>query len=160
MTTYKQTTPLLAQTRATEPREQAEEVVIVQNTTRSKPGNSAVGQHASKDKPIATIAQPEYAHRSLTYPAWPTSKPGHWATSPLSGLHPHPRRTDQMVYECYDQERGMPCVPPPMMPPVQEHRKRTYLPDTDFLEVVSEKEALQRWLDDGGGSDHEVAFLP
>jgi len=61
-----------------------------------------------------------------------------------------------MVYECYDQERGMPCVPPPRLPPVREHRKRAYLPGTDFLEVVSEKEALQRWLDDGGSSDHEV----
>jgi len=65
-----------------------------------------------------------------------------------------------MVYEYYDQERGMPYVPPPGLPPVREHRNRTYLPDTDSREVVSEKEALQRWLDDGGGSDHEVAFLP
>jgi len=61
-----------------------------------------------------------------------------------------------MVYECYDQERGMPCVPSPGLPPVREYRNRIYIPDTDFLEVVSEKEALQRWLDDGGRSDQEA----
>ncbi len=156
MTTYQQTTPPLAQTRATEPDEQAEDAVTVQNAVRSRPGDPAVGQLASKDNPITTTTQPERAHRSFTYPAWPTSEPGPWATSPLPGQHPHPRRTDQMVYEYYDQERGMLCVPPPGLPPMREQRNRTYRPDTDFQEVVSEEEALQRWLDDGGRSDHET----
>ncbi|TMC15239.1 MAG: hypothetical protein E6J34_22600 [Chloroflexi bacterium] len=51
----------------------------------------------------------------FTYPAWPTSKPGPQATSPLPGQHPHPLRTDQILYECYDQERGRPCVSPPSL---------------------------------------------
>ena len=52
-----------------------------------------------------------------------------------------------MVYECSDQERGMPDVPPStrVMP---ENGTRTYLPDADLQEVDSE--AMERWLDDGG----------
>ncbi len=46
-----------------------------------------------------------------TYPSWPTSTPGPQATLPPPGMKPVPTRTDQMVYECYDQERGMPCTP-------------------------------------------------
>jgi len=154
MTTSQQTILQLDQTRATEPNEQAEGMATVQNAARSGPGAPTTGRNGSKgDTP-----RPNTAHPPFAYPAWPTSKPGPQATPPLPEQHPHPLRTDQMVYECYDQERGMPCVPPPRLPPVQEHRKRTYLPDTDFLEVVSEKEALQRWLDDGGGSDHETQF--
>src|SRR5947208_16736214 len=64
----------------------------------------------------------------VTYPAWPTSKPGPETTSPLSGQKPHPTRTDQMVYECYDQERGMPDVTPPTRV-MRENGTRIYLPD-------------------------------
>jgi hypothetical protein len=46
-----------------------------------------------------------------------------------------------MVYEYYNQERGIPGIPPSRVA-VQEHRNKTYLPDTDFLEVASETEAL------------------
>jgi hypothetical protein len=31
-------------------------------------------------------------------------------------MKPVPTRTDQMVYECYDQERGVPCTPVPARP--------------------------------------------
>ena len=148
MTTSQQTILQVGQTRATEPNKQAEGVATVQDAARSESDVPAMWRNGSKS---GTTRPTPFA-----YPAWPTSKPGPQATPPLPGQHPHPLRTDQMVYECYDQERGMPCVPPPGIPPVRETRKRTYLPDTDFLEVVSEKEALQRWLDDGGSSDHEV----
>jgi hypothetical protein len=59
-----------------------------------------------------------------TYPEWPTSTPGPQATSPLPGMKPVPTRTDQMVYECYDQERGMPCTPvveKPERPSIRPH---------------------------------------
>ncbi len=46
-----------------------------------------------------------------TYPEWPTSTPGPQATLPLPGMKPVPTRSDQMVYACYDQERGRPCTP-------------------------------------------------
>jgi hypothetical protein len=85
----------------------------------------------------------------VTYPAWPTAKPGPETTSPLSGQKLHPTRTDQIVYECYDQERGMPDVAPPTQV-MRENGTRIYLPDADLQEVDSEAEAMERWLDDGG----------
>ena len=134
------------QTRGTDPNEQVEGVTTVQNAAYPEPGVPTTERNGSKgDTPRLGTPHPPFV-----YPAWPTSKPGPLATPPPPGQHPHPLRTDQMVYSCYDQERGMPCVPPPGLSPVREHRKRTYLPESDFLEVVSEKEALQRWLDDGG----------
>jgi hypothetical protein len=39
---------------------------------------------------------------------------------------------------------------------VQENRTRTPLPDVRLQEVDSE--AMERWLDDGGASDHEAAY--
>ena len=64
-------------------------------------------------------------------------------------------RTDQMVYAYYDQERGMPCVPPPTRV-VPENQTRTPLPDVSLQEV--ESEAMERWLDDGGASNIEAAY--
>jgi len=32
-----------------------------------------------------------------------------------------------------------------------------YLPDAHFLEMISEADAEQRWLDDGGPSDKKTA---
>lgn len=154
MTTSQQMVSQLDQTRVTEPNEQAEGVTTVQNAARLGPDVPTTERNGSKgDTP-----RPGTTHPPFAYPAWPTSKPGPLATPPLPGQHPHPLRTDQMVYSCYDQERGMPCVPPLGVSPVREHRNKTSIPDTDFLEVVSEKEALQCWLDDGGSSDREVAL--
>ncbi len=58
------------------------------------------------------LMQPTPAQLRLnpTYPTWPTSTPGPQATLPLPGMTPLPMRTDQMIYECYDQERGVPCT--------------------------------------------------
>jgi hypothetical protein len=136
MTTSQQTILQIDPTRATEPNKQAEGAVPVQDAARSEYDAPAVWRNGSR----SGIPRPT----PFAYPAWPTSKPGPQATPPLPGQHPHPLRTDQMVYACYDQERGRPCVPPPGQPPVRESTKRTYLPDTDLLEVVSEKEGLQR----------------
>lgn len=44
------------------------------------------------------------------YPSWPTSKPGPKATYRLPGQKPMPDRSDQMVYEAYDQVRGRPII--------------------------------------------------
>ena len=109
----------------------------------------------SKDGIVETIMQPTREHRPFTYPLWPTSKPGPGATLPPSGQKPLSKRTDQMVYACYDQERGIPCVPSPTQV-VREKRTRTPLPDVNLQKVDSE--AMERWLDDGGASDHETAF--
>lgn len=165
MTTSQQTILLLDQTREAGPNEHVQGVVAVQDIARLGSGDPTTGQNGSNSHhPSETIPQPGPAHRPFPYPAWPTSKPGPQATSPLPGQHPHPLRTDQMVCECYDQERGMPCVSPPR-PAVQKHRSRTYLPDARFQDMLAE--AMERWLDDGGLSDQEttseaggVASLP
>src|SRR5579872_3022265 len=62
-----------------------------------------------------TLGQPKHDHRQTkpTYPSWPTSTPGPRATSSLPGMRPVSTRTDQMVYECYDLERGKPCTAVP-----------------------------------------------
>ncbi len=64
------------------------------------------------ERATETVVQPNGDHRQPkpTYPSWPTSTAGPRATSPPPGMKPLPTRTDQMVYECYDQERGMPCT--------------------------------------------------
>ena len=109
----------------------------------------------SQDGTADTMMQSKREHRPFTYPLWPTSKPGPGATLPPPGQKPLSMRTDQMVYACYDQERGRPCVPAPTRV-VQENRTRTPLPDVRLQEVDSE--AMERWLDDGGASDHEAAY--
>jgi len=100
------------------------------------------------------IIQPRRAHRQFAYPEWPTSKPGLQETLPLSGQKPHSLRTDQMVCEYYDQERGLPCVPSPAPIVPKWQRKGTPHPKIDVREDVSSAEAIERWLDDGGTSDN------
>src|SRR5260221_13266584 len=80
-------------------------------------------------------------HHQFAYPAWPTSKPGPQETLPLPGQKPHPTRTDQMIYECSDQERGMSCVPPPMQV-VQKIRARKNFPGARLQKVASEETGI------------------
>ena len=56
-----------------------------------------------------------------TDPSWLTSTPEPGATSPLPGMKQVPARTDQKVYACYDQERGVPCIPVPERPSIRPH---------------------------------------
>jgi len=109
----------------------------------------------SKDGTAETMTKPSRDHRQLIYPAWPTSTPGPGATLPPPGQKPLSMRTDQMVYACHDQERGIPCVPAPTRV-VRENRTKTPLPDVSLQEVDSEE--MERWLDDGGASDNEAAY--
>jgi hypothetical protein len=111
----------------------------------------------SKSGTADTIMQSKREHRPFTYPLWPTSKPGPGATLPPPGQKPLSARTDQMVYTCYDQKQGMSCVSSPTWV-VLENRTRTSLPNTSLQEVASEAEAMERWLDDGGTSDHETTY--
>ena len=109
----------------------------------------------SQDGTADTMMQSKREHRPFTYPLWPTSKPGPGATLPPPGQKALSMRTDQMVYACSDQERGIPGVPAPTRV-VRENRTRTPLPDVSLQEVDSE--AMERWLDDGGASDNVAAY--
>ena len=146
MTITQQTTLPLDTIKAAVPDAYAQEPVAVQDSVQL---GSTTGFNGKSSHPLEAIPQSAPAHRPFTYPAWPTSQPGPQTTSPLLGQHPHRLRTDQMVYECYDQERGMPCVSPPESA-VRLHRGRTYLPDASGQEVASEADSIERWLDDGG----------
>ncbi|HZR38801.1 MAG TPA: hypothetical protein VFB12_01705 [Ktedonobacteraceae bacterium] len=148
MTISQPTTSPFETTREAATNEQAQGVGAVRGTTRSGSGDPLTGRTASNGRPPETIPPSEPTRRHIVYPAWPTSQPGPQVTAPLPGQHPHRLRTDQMVYSCYDQERGMPCVSPPESA-VQTHRGKTSLPDERVQEVTSES-ALERWQDDGG----------
>jgi hypothetical protein len=110
---------------------------------------------ASNNGTADTIMRPEREHRPFTNPLWPTSKPWPEASLPPPGQHLLSMRTDQMVYACSDQERGIPCVPAPTRA-VQENQSRTPLPGVSLQEADSE--AMERWLDDGGTLGHEAAY--
>src|SRR5437899_3284442 len=74
----------------------------------AEPGESLASKESIQNTPTETNKD---VHRVVTYPAWTTSQLGPQATPPPTGQHPHPRRTDQMIYENYDQERGAVSTP-------------------------------------------------
>jgi hypothetical protein len=155
MTTIQETHPPVKAMRNSQPDEHTETVVTVQGVSPSVQCSSAREGIESQDNLAETIMSDRHAQTQFVYPAWPTSKPGPQVTPPPLGQKPHPTRTDQMVYNCYDQERGRPCVSPATQV-VRETRARTYLPDDNFLEVISEAEVTERWRDDGNTSETEA----
>ena len=75
-------------------------------------------QHVPKKKRSAerateTVSVSPPRQRQFTLPSWPTSQPGPEVTAPSPGQRLVPTRTDQVTYDCYDQERGRPGLPPP-----------------------------------------------
>lgn len=113
MTTYQPPTTPETTTSAVESHELTGAAVSVEDIARLMPGEQAA-QDGSKDVAAATIVQPTYGYRQLAHQPWPTSKAGPAITPPPPGQHPLPGRTDQMIYECYDQERGISCDLLPM----------------------------------------------
>ena len=108
MTTYPPTTSPGETTNVIELHEQADAVASVEDVARSMPEGQTTAQNGSKERGAAMIVQPTSDYRQLVHPSWPTSKPGPEITPPPSGQYPLPGRTEQMIYERYDQERGMP----------------------------------------------------
>jgi len=150
MTISQPTTSPFETTREAETNEQAQGVGAVRDTALGALEVLPTERNGSNDHPPETIPPSEPARRPLVYPEWSPSRPGPQITAPLPGPHPHSRRTDQMVYACYDQERGMPCVAPPKPKIIQQHRGRQYLPDASAQETADEAQASERWRNDGG----------
>ena len=105
-----QTIPLpLDETRAIVSTEPVETLVVVQvaapdeHVLRAKKGEENATQIAS--------ASPR-GQRQFTLPPWPTSQPGPEVTAPSPGQRLVPTRTDQVMYDFYDQERGQPGLAP------------------------------------------------
>jgi hypothetical protein len=144
------TASLRYRTRAADDQKQAEVAVIVENITESLPIPPPTHDGGTDDT-IDPIRESRHTSRPSAYPAWPTSQPGPLVTSPGPGQKRDLRRTDQIIYTGYDQERGMPCVPPAS--PVLR-KQATAHPRIDLRHEEDSVEAYQRWLDDGGTSPH------
>jgi hypothetical protein len=144
MTTSQQTISQLDQSKEPERNEHKEGVSTVQDDARSRSPEPAMARDENKNDPSETISQPKFARHPATYPAWPTSKPGPQIVLPPPGQHPHPMRTDQMVYECYDQERGIPCIVPPRSVTPLQQRGKTYVPTERSRDMSVEPGEIER----------------
>ena len=116
MSTRNTTAAVLEDTRESRRRDQTDTLVV----------ETADALIREAERATEPLVQPRRDQRQPkpTYPEWPTSTPGPQATLPLPGMKPVSTRTDQMVYECYDQERGMPCTPVgerPERPSIRPH---------------------------------------
>jgi hypothetical protein len=69
-----------------------------------------------------TPLAPQHVHRQFALPPWPTSQSGPHVTAPSSGQRLVHLRTDQVMYDCYDQQRGLPGSLPPI--PADQKRER------------------------------------
>lgn len=115
MSTPNATTILLDKTRTSHLQEHAD--TVVQETA------DALIQEAERVTEPLVLPRPDQLPAPLTYPEWPTSTPGPQATPSPAGMKPMLGRTDQIVYECYDQERGVPCTAVPKRKPIQDVRQ-------------------------------------
>jgi hypothetical protein len=147
------------QTREAGRNEHEEGVSTVLDDVRSGASDPTTTRDESKQNPAETIRQAKSAHRPVTYPAWPTSKPGPPIVLPPPGQHPHAIRTDQMVYECYDQEQGIECVGPSRSVLFPPHRGKKNIPADRSPDMLAEDEATARWLDDGGATGKENTVI-
>ena len=114
MSTQNTTAVLLEETRESQLRENAN---ILVNETADELIQEA-------ERIPETLVQPgreDQRQLEPTYPLWPTSTPGPHITSLLPGMKPVSTRTDQMVYESYDQERGVPITPVPEKRSIRRH---------------------------------------
>jgi hypothetical protein len=96
--------------RATMPNERAETVAAVQVAAPDE--HMWRGKESERGTSETTLAPPR-VHRQFALPAWPTSQPGPRVPAPSPGQRLVPRRTDQVMYDCSDQERGLPGFLPP-----------------------------------------------
>ena len=89
----------------------------IQNATQSLPDERG----SQGGTPETTLAPPRL-RRPFALPPWPTSQPGPRITAPSPGQRLVPRRTDPVMYNSYDRERGLPGLLSPM-PTDQEREK-------------------------------------
>ena len=77
------------------------------------PGEPVPGEKRSEEHIAEPVVTPSRRQRQFTLPPWPTSRPGPEVTAPSPGQRLVATRTDQVTYDCYDQERGRPGLSPP-----------------------------------------------
>ena len=126
----------LDEAQASVPGEPVETLVTLQVAALEKP---ILGEKKSVEKATETVVVSPPRHRQFTLPPWPTSQPGPRVTAPSPGQRLVPRRTDQVMYDFYDQERGLPGLLPPM--PADQERKSASENATDSLHRTSSRRA-------------------
>jgi len=107
-------------TEATVPSERAETVMAAQ--VAAPDGHIPKGTGSEGSIPETPLARPR-VHYQVALPPWPTSQPGPYVTAPSPGQRLVHLRTDQVMYDCYDQERGLPG-PLPLIPADQERARQ------------------------------------
>ncbi|HET8842997.1 MAG TPA: hypothetical protein VFN35_16155 [Ktedonobacteraceae bacterium] len=77
------------------------------------PDERVLREREDEESTTETVVTSPPLSRHLSLPPWPTSQPGPEVTAPSPGQRLVSTRTDQVTYDCYDQERGRPCLPSP-----------------------------------------------
>lgn len=113
MTIQNTTAGVPEETRESRLREHTDILVNERTATLIREVDAIVREAEHATEPRVQPRRDDQHRAKPTYPQWPTSTPAPQATSPLPGMKPVSTRPDQMVYECYDQERGVPCTPVP-----------------------------------------------
>ncbi|HTK11760.1 MAG TPA: hypothetical protein VL485_31600 [Ktedonobacteraceae bacterium] len=124
MATLPQILPALDKKQETGTEEHPE--VVEHNVPLELPDPVLPRQERNHNSAEASVLPQQHVIRPIPYPAWPTSKPGPLVTPPPPGSHPHSLRSEQMVYEHYDQVRGQPGLPPPPALHVRKSGTRGY----------------------------------
>ena len=79
------------------------------------PDQRILEEKKSAENATETVFASPGRQRHFTLPSWPTSQPGPGVTALSPGQRLVSIRTDQVTYDCYDQERGRPGLPPPAL---------------------------------------------
>jgi hypothetical protein len=97
------------ETVSNEPTEAAETMQVASSDEHIPTGKG------SEDGTTETVLAPPHVYYQFALPPWPTSQAGPEVTAPSPGQRPVPTRTDQVTYDFYDQERGMPGITPEVL---------------------------------------------
>lgn len=78
------------------------------------PDQRVLSEKEGEKSLVETVEAALPCQHQFTLPLWPTSQPGPEITHLSPGQRLVPTRTDQVMYDFYDQERGQPGLPPPV----------------------------------------------
>jgi len=110
MQTYQSRVLPLKEAQETVPNEPVETLVIVQVAVPDEHVSTGKKSEESATEAVFTLPR---RHRQFALPPWPTSQPGPEITLSSPGQRLVATRTDQVMYDFYDQEQGLPGLPPP-----------------------------------------------
>jgi len=113
MQTYQPKPLLFDETQEAVSNKPLEIAVAIQDATRALPEEQVLPEPGSLGDAPEKVLAPPRVHRPFTLPPWPTSQPGPEVTAPSPGQRLVRYRTDQVMYDNYDQERGRPGIIPP-----------------------------------------------